>query len=261
MDPVTLGLIGTLVGGAASFGTGLMGSLLSYNSAEDAAEIQAQIARDNRAWMERMSNTAHQREVADLRAAGLNPILSATGGAGASTPSADTSVKPQLPDWSGITGGAKGLFQGLSAALDLAKVDSEVAFNQASAANANSAATLNNMRTVGEQLNNELNAATKQYRVDKERFGAKLAEVNYNRSVSDAAINAKRNAWFATPEGHSAWIEQQKSKQFPGMGGTVINSVRQIFNHTRDFADDLYDSVEPGVLSKLFEASKYRNVR
>jgi hypothetical protein len=40
-----------------------------------------------RAWMENMSNTAHQREITDLRRAGLNPILSAKYG-GASTPGA-----------------------------------------------------------------------------------------------------------------------------------------------------------------------------
>lgn len=66
-----MSLLGSITGGLLD-----TGAQMAFNAHESRAQ---------RKWLEKMSNTAHRREVEDLRLAGLNPILSA-GGSGASTP-------------------------------------------------------------------------------------------------------------------------------------------------------------------------------
>ena len=68
---------------------------------QKAMDFNAAEAAKSRDWQKYMSNTAHQREIADLKAAGLNPVLSAMGGHGAAVTSGATA--------SGVTSsGAKG---------------------------------------------------------------------------------------------------------------------------------------------------------
>lgn len=129
------GGMAALVGGGLS----LVGGQLANRARQKAANRQMR-------FQERMSDTAHQREVADLRAAGLNPILSVN--AGASSPGG---AMPMMQDV---------LTPAVNTAMQASRTEADVAQTKQNIINLIETADLTNAQTWGQDINNAIGQLT-----------------------------------------------------------------------------------------------------
>lgn len=229
---------GPIIAAGISAGGSLLGGMMSSSgqaatNAQQLQMFQQQMdfnraeAQKNRDWQQDMSSTAYQRSMADMRAAGLNPILAA-GGSGASTPGGATGSiggGPNLENPGGPMGAGVSSAAGAAGrALELKALEESTEVSKTTAS-LNTQAEKN--KKAEEALTHELNTKAKQDTATSaaQQHGITTTAANtqadtVNKGIQSMILSHDANTAFQKSRLAQAEADQA-IKHGPGPGGQI----------------------------------------
>lgn len=222
------GSIGKVLSGAVKTVGDFIPGVGDARAQEKANKQNLQLDKQNRDWMERMSNTAYQRAMDDMKSSGLNPMLSYMQG-GASVPTTQAATVGAASK-TGLADAAMQAYTGISAArtaqqqANTAQASAESGINLQATQAANTAQdTLNKQVTAAHETEKIKNTKVAR-ELQRQQHDVKKIEQKASNLVHSGIERIEQNVMKNSAKWKSAIDLESKKAQYRKQKGVKPDS-------------------------------------